>query len=57
MTILKDNLIHALRSAINTRRAYEKMELKYTQDSALVKGWEDVVNALEKGEKVTIKEN
>jgi hypothetical protein len=59
MTILKENLIIALQSAIEQRQEYEKVSMKfaYGMDSALLTGWKQVLEALQKGETVTIKDN
>lgn len=52
--ILKENLIWALRVAIKTQSEYEKEELNYRGDSALVAGWKDSLEEL-KNNSLTIK--
>ena len=53
--IHKSNLGIALRMAIDLRKKQEK-EMNYLSDSALVKGWEENLSTLLKGEKLEIKE-
>ena len=55
MYILKDNLVIALETAIKLRQNYEKNVLLYSGESALVAGWKEVLESLNKGEEVIIK--
>lgn len=51
MTVHKENIVSALNIAINTQREIEK-KLNYTMDSALVAGWVETKQALERGEEL-----
>jgi hypothetical protein len=53
--IHRENLITALRIAIDTQATYEKVALNYKIDSALVAGWREVLENLKNGETVKIK--
>ena len=54
--VLRDNLISALRVAIDHQQKVEK-EAGYTGDSALVGGWKDNLEVLESGGILTIRES
>lgn len=54
-TILTENLAVALKTAIDGRRIYEKEQLQYTRDSALVAGWVEVLKAIYDGEEIEVK--
>ena len=51
MTVHKENLVSALSVAIEKQREVEK-KAGYTRDSALVAGWVDTKQALERDEEL-----
>ena len=53
-TISQNNLIVALARSISYQRDYERTRLGYTRDSAQVAGWQEVLDAAKKGEKIVV---
>lgn len=51
MYIHKENLISALQIAIDKQREVEK-KMNYTNDSALVAGWVEIVNSLNSNQEI-----
>lgn len=54
MTMLKENLIDALAQAIAARRPEDWKRLGHGRDSAMVQGWVQVKEALERDEAVDL---
>jgi len=54
--VLRDNLISALRVAIDKQQRVEKL-VGYTGDSCLVAGWKENLEFLESGGNLTIRES
>jgi hypothetical protein len=52
--IHRSNLARALHSAILLQVKYEKEKLGYTQDSALVAGWREALEAILRGDDIEL---
>ena len=53
-TFKRDNVLIALMMAIETRAKFEREQLQYTSDSALLAGWRELYNAVQSNEDLQI---
>lgn len=54
VTMHKSNLATALNVAIKAQEKYEREELNYGMDSALVAGWKEVLEAIKNGNHIDV---
>lgn len=54
VTMHKSNLATALSLAIKAQEKYEREELNYGQDSALVAGWREILEAIKDGNHIDV---
>ena len=54
VTLRKLNLASALSVAIKDQEKYEKEQLNYDRDSALLGGWRDILTAIENGDTINL---
>ena len=53
-TLTQANLITALSRSISYQRDYERTRLGYTRDSGQVAGWQEVLDAANRGEQIVV---